>query len=152
MSKQKIIQALTRTQLNLFSNLWLHHGQLQDTQTHCRGLSFHMNSRSPFRGHTNILISDPGSTVLVWQFSDLAATVTLHSESIRLCIWTLHAACRLSSDPANHWTVCVRGEKEGGDRARSTEEREAEMKMKITRGECAGDGTEGRVRRGGVTH
>lgn len=50
----------------------------------------------------------------MWRFSDLAATVTLHSESIRLCIWTPHAACRLSSDPATHWTVCVRGEKEGG--------------------------------------
>lgn len=72
-----------------------------------------MNSRSPFRGRTNILISNPGSTVLVWLSSDLAAMVTFHSQSIRLCIWTLHAACRLSSDPATHWTVCVRGEKRG---------------------------------------
>ena len=63
------------------------------------------------------------------QFSDLAATVTLHSRSSRLCIWlhgksTLHAAYRQRSDPATHWTVCARGEREEGGGQRSRDEDE----------------------------
>lgn len=68
---------------------------------------------------------------------------------------TLHAAYRQRSDPATHWTVCIRGEKEGGERGGNIEEKKrdkAEIRMKITRGECARDRNEGRERWGGVKH
>lgn len=52
--------------------------------------------------------------------------------------------------------MCARGEREEGERERERkrwgggENREAAMRMKITRAECAGDGNEGRVRWGSV--
>lgn len=85
------------------------------------------------------------------------AAVTLNSWDSRLCIWvdgrwTLHAAYRQRSDPATQWTVCIRGEKKGGERGGGKKEEEAEIRLKITWGECAGDRNEGRVRWGGVKH
>lgn len=40
------------------------------------------------------------------------------------CRWSPHAACRLRSDPATQWTVCVRGEKGGGNRGRKRKGKE----------------------------
>lgn len=48
--------------------------------------------------------------------------------------------------------MCVRGEREREEAEEAREKREAAIRMKITKGECAGDGNEGKERWGSVKH
>lgn len=105
-----------------------------------------------------IFTSDSASIIFVCHVRDLTATVTLHSKSSRLCKWLhgrstllLHADRALTQLPNG---LCVyrrdteRGERKGDRR----EKREGAIRMKITRGEWAGNRNEGEVRWGSVKH